>query len=48
MIGQVRGAAYAAGAVALKVAEAVGRVAEDVRAGRPVEASLAIAEVESA
>ena len=48
VVGRVRGAAYVAGAVVEKVAEAVERVFQAVRAGRSFDRLLAIAEVESA
>lgn len=48
VVGRVRGAAYAAGAVVDKVAEAVERVFQAVRSGRSFDRLLAIAEIESA
>ena len=48
IVGRVRGAAYVAGAVVEKVAEAVERVARALRAGGSFERLLAIAEIESA
>lgn len=48
VVGRVRGAAYAAGAVVGKVAEGVERVARALRAGQPFDRLLALAEIESA
>ncbi len=47
VVGRVRGAAYAAGAIVLKVAEGVGRAAEAGR-GEAADAAIAVAEIESA
>ena len=48
VIGRVRGAAYAAGAIVSKASEALERVYGDVRAGRDIRGPLAVAELESA
>ncbi len=48
VIGRVRSAAYAAGAIVLKASEALARVYQDVVAGRDTRPALAMAELESA